>query len=118
MPYLWVADRRSTPPAERLAIAALWWHRATLEAHRAPSSGYPSWFIPWAACISIHEEYGFYGPNTSAGRFGMIYPPDAYPGGAGMGGSWLALDLQQQLRIVYAERMAYGTSPWSTAIYC
>ena len=117
--YLWFADRHSETRSARWLIAAVWWHRATLEAAkplRTAPTGLPGWFYGWAACISQHEEYGETGPNTVAGYFGMVYPPSSYPGG--YGSSWLDLNLAEQLPIVYRTLLQDGAGAWSTSVYC
>ena len=94
-----------------------------LKAH--PYGYVPSWFVSAVRCIAENEEYGFPdegGYNTSAGYFGMISAPSAYPGSSGAvatyGDSWLAIPFAAQLPIVYAEYLKYGWSPWSTAPGC
>lgn len=121
--YLWIPDRATMPRAARWHAAVTWYHRYRA-ARASPAWPVPAWFVSDASCISQNEEYGFYGENTSAGKFGMSSgPPSAYPEPGPTlarlhGDSWLDLGLADQLRIVYAEYLRYGWSPWTTAPGC
>jgi hypothetical protein len=91
-----------------------------------PSSGVPAWFVALMPCLATKEEYGppwAGGYTTSAGYFGMISAPSAYPGSASIvaqyGDSWLNIPWDAQIVIVYAEWLEYGSSAWpNTAPYC
>ena len=121
--YGW-PDRYTRPAA--VWRAAINWHQIYLHALKQPSlnpwAPVPRWFIGPAQCISAHEEYGFYGQNTSAGKFGMVMSPSSYPGSASVvaryGNSWLGIPLKAQLVIVYRLWQTYGWSPWTTAPGC
>jgi hypothetical protein len=129
-PYEWRADRHSSSLADRWRIARLWYERSqraySPSCQAAYSSGVPAWFTAAMPCLATREEYGppwEGGYTTSAGYFGMISPPSAYPGSAGIvatyGDSWMGIPWDAQIAIVYAEWQAYGSSPWpNTAPYC
>jgi hypothetical protein len=124
-PYHWQADKHTTTKAQRWKIAWKWYNYAMNVPKPTPAntSGVPSWFVSAMSCISIHEEYGMDGPNTSAGYFGFIYPPSTYqsPGpslAATYGDSWLSVPLSGQLSMAYSLYNSYGFSPWSTAGTC
>lgn len=122
---------RSPSLAYRRWVRHLWyartvrWHarwQTHVKAERT-ATAYPSWFAADMACISTKEEYGENGPNTSAGYFGLIYPPSGYvsPGpqiAAQYGDSWLDVPLDAQIALSYSLYQHYGFSPWSTAASC
>jgi hypothetical protein len=126
-PYEWRADRHSSSLADRWRIARLWYERSqraySPSCQPAYSSGVPAWFVSIAACLSVHEEYGLDGPNTSAGLLGFIYPPSSYqePGpslAAQYGDSWLNIPVGGQLAMAWSLYSSYGGSPWSTWGMC
>ena len=126
-PYGHTAER-TTSHAYQEWVLRLWkyhWRFARMRyLHMLKSSfGVPSWFVSDMSCISDHEEYGMDGPNTSAGYFGLVYPPSGYidPGptiARIYGDSWLDVPLSAQLGLAYSLEQHYGWSPWTTAPGC
>jgi hypothetical protein len=123
LPYLrWLRDAWYQH-AQHYAAALAAYQAAPPVATAVAPVTYSGSLIDAFNCISLHEEYGVTGTNTSAGYFGMIYPPSAYPSpgpeyAAQYGDSWLDVPLDAQYQIAIAEQAKYGWSPWSTAGAC